>query len=390
MGVIGIDATAAGATGADINGIINAFNPGFSPAPPPGGTGNAGAFSPGMGARAFDQYGIQPPSGTDNALVANGDFDYSPSTNTLEGTLNSIAFGTDLKDGATSVASPAGYFTAGTLSLADPTFTISNLGLSGTGAGNNLHNTFFTLLSGSESLFNAWLFNTAGNSINFTGSIGNDTLDGNGGTDTLSYSFATSGVTVSLATTTAQTTGGSGTDTISDFENLTGSSSSDVLAGGITANVINGGDGSDNIAGGSGADTLLGGNGADNIAGENGADSINGGAAADMLSGGAGNDTFHFTTSTEANGDAISDFDGITKSGGDADIIDLRSISGLNSWGGLVSAANAVWYAVAGGNTTVYGDTSGDGSADFSITLANYTAGLTGHNSASSGYDVLV
>ena len=75
---------------------------------------------------------------------------------------------------------------------------------------------------------------------NLTGSAFNDTLEGNGGNnvlvggasiDTLSYEHAASGVTVSLATTTAQNTGGAGTDTVSGFENLTGSGFGDVLTG---------------------------------------------------------------------------------------------------------------------------------------------------------------
>lgn len=398
--VIAIDATAAGASGAYINDILDAFNPGFSPAPPPYGTGNAGAFSPGSGSLPYDQYGIQPPSGTDNALFANGDFDYSVMSNTLEGSIDSITIGNTLKDGTATVASPSAYFTAGTLSLADPTFTISNLNLSGTGAGNELHTDFFSLLSGNASLLEDYIFNDSRNSISFTGSsgddyitasIGDDVLNGNSGTDTVSYVYATSGVAVDLSnTTTAQTTGGSGLDLITGFENLIGSNQGDSLTGNNSANVINGGNGGDNIAGGGGADKLSGGNGADNIAGQNGADSIDGGAGADMLSGGSGNDTFHFVTSSEANGDTISDFDGITKSGGDTDVIDLRSISGLNSWGGTTSGANAVWYTVSGSNTTIHGDTDGNGTSDFSITLANYTAGLTGDSSATSGYDVLV
>ena len=53
-----------------------------------------------------------------------------------------------------------------------------------------------------------------------TGNSGNDTLDGGAGIDTLSYANAGAGVTVSLAVTTAQDTGGAGTDTISNFENI--------------------------------------------------------------------------------------------------------------------------------------------------------------------------
>ncbi len=82
------------------------------------------------------------------------------------------------------------------------------------------------------------------------GGLGNDTLDGGAGTnDTVSYSLATSAVTVSLTTTAAQSTGGAGTDTISNFENLTGSVFNDTLTGSSAANIISGGAGNDVING---------------------------------------------------------------------------------------------------------------------------------------------
>ena len=64
------------------------------------------------------------------------------------------------------------------------------------------------------------------------GGAGNDTLDGGAaGSDTASYADATAGVTVSLAITTAQNTVGAGTDTLTNFENLTGSNLNDTLTG---------------------------------------------------------------------------------------------------------------------------------------------------------------
>ncbi len=82
------------------------------------------------------------------------------------------------------------------------------------------------------------------------GGLGNDTLDGGAGTnDTVSYSLATSAVTVNLTTTAAQSTGGAGTDTISNFENLTGSAFNDTLTGSSAANTISGGAGNDVING---------------------------------------------------------------------------------------------------------------------------------------------
>ncbi|RDE50707.1 MAG: calcium-binding protein, partial [Candidatus Accumulibacter meliphilus] len=92
---------------------------------------------------------------------------------------------------------------------------------------------------------------------------GNNVLDGGAGTDTLSYTYATAGVTVSLATAAAQVTGGSGTDTVLNFENLTGSDFNDKLTGDTNANTLTGGLGNDTLNGGTGADTMIGGDGSD-------------------------------------------------------------------------------------------------------------------------------
>ena len=107
---------------------------------------------------------------------------------------------------------------------------------------------------------------------NLTGSVhddvlegdgGNNVLAGGGGNDTVSYEHAAAGVTVSLALTTAQDTIGAGSDTLSAFENLTGSHFDNILTGSSQANVIVGFEGSDTLDGGAGADTLIGGAGND-------------------------------------------------------------------------------------------------------------------------------
>jgi Ca2+-binding RTX toxin-like protein len=92
---------------------------------------------------------------------------------------------------------------------------------------------------------------------------GNNILDGRTGIDTVSYRNASGAVTVSLEYATAQATGASGSDTIVNFENLTGSSYADTLNGNGLVNVLDGGSGSDTLNGGGGADTLAGGNGDD-------------------------------------------------------------------------------------------------------------------------------
>jgi len=136
------------------------------------------------------------------------------------------------------------------------------------------------------------------------GGAGNDTLIGGGNVagDTVSYSTALAGVKVSLALTTPQDTMGAGTDTLTGFENLTGSGFNDTLTGSGTANVLLGGAGSDTINGGGGNDTLGGGDHSD---------ILNGGAGNDTLAGGAEADAFKFNTALNAqtNVDIITDFE---------------------------------------------------------------------------------
>ena len=122
---------------------------------------------------------------------------------------------------------------------------------------------------------------------------GNDLLDGGAGTDTVSYIQATGGVTVNLSQTTAQDTVSDGVDTITNFENLTGSAFNDRLTGNNSANVIVGGDGDDTIAGLGGNDNLNGGNGVDTIdySAATSAITFSLRSTAAQVTGGAGTDT---------------------------------------------------------------------------------------------------
>jgi Ca2+-binding RTX toxin-like protein len=116
----------------------------------------------------------------------------------------------------------------------------------------------------------------------FVGIGGNDKLDGGGGTgDTVSYFFDGKGVTVDL--TAGKALDGSGcTDTLANFENVTGSIFDDLITGKAAANLLDG------------------------LAGN---DRLDGKAGADKLKGGAGTDTFAFTTALGAsNVDTIADF----------------------------------------------------------------------------------
>jgi len=120
--------------------------------------------------------------------------------------------------------------------------------------------------------------NAGANIIN--GGIGNiaDLLDGGGGIDTVTYVDALARVIVSLSVTAAQNTIGAGVDTLTSFENLTGSAWNDTLTGTADANTIEGGFGNDIITALAGNDTLRGGDGNDTLAGGDGNDIIDGGA----------------------------------------------------------------------------------------------------------------
>jgi Ca2+-binding RTX toxin-like protein len=114
-------------------------------------------------------------------------------------------------------------------------------------------------------LIGAASINGTGNTLNntITGNAGNNILNGGLGIDTVSYAAATAAVAVYLGSTLAQNTFGAGTDTLSGFENLTGSNFNDTLTGNASNNVLNGGAGNDTLNGSLGNDYLSGGTGVD-------------------------------------------------------------------------------------------------------------------------------
>jgi len=90
--------------------------------------------------------------------------------------------------------------------------------------------------------------------------LGDNILKGGNGIDTLSYRYGAApgeGVTVDLQLATAQATGGSGMDTVTGFENLTGSPGNDSLTGNGLANTLNGALGQDVLRGGVGQDRFV-------------------------------------------------------------------------------------------------------------------------------------
>jgi Ca2+-binding RTX toxin-like protein len=102
----------------------------------------------------------------------------------------------------------------------------------------------------------------AGGADVIEGAGGDDVLSGGPGADTVDYAGAPQGVIVDLGAGTAT---GDGTDTLSEFENISGSAFADVLTGDDTPNAISGGDGDDFVMGGLGDDQLAGGPGVDTL-----------------------------------------------------------------------------------------------------------------------------
>ena len=164
-----------------------------------------------------------------------------------------------------------------------------------------------------------------------SGSMGDDVLDGGAGTDTASYVSAPAAVTVSLGIATPQATGGAGSDTLINIENLVGSRFNDILIGDGGANVLEGRAGNDILRGGAGIDTatyasasgpvtvdvgvtgmqntggagsdtlrnienLVGSSFNDTLIGDGGANVLEGGLGDDTLRGGAGNDTASYAS----------------------------------------------------------------------------------------------
>ncbi|MEA3040370.1 MAG: hypothetical protein QOE79_2883 [Sphingomonadales bacterium] len=195
-----------------------------------------------------------------------------------------------------------------------------------------------------------WLWGENGNDI-MTGGAGNDlieagpgnvTADGGTGNDTFSLwgnGGAIAGVNVSLLLQGGAQSTGIGSDTLTGFENLSGSNGNDTLTGDGGANILAGDQGSDILNGGAGDDILYGdgriiadthgvgtsgpitifgdvdaaglsdpapGDGNDVLNGGKGNDILVGGGGDDVLTGDQGNDQFVF--GANSGDDRITDF----------------------------------------------------------------------------------
>ena len=90
-------------------------------------------------------------------------------------------------------------------------------------------------------------------------------VDGGDGIDTVNYSVISGPVTIDLANNKAVRNGGAVVDTITNFENATGSQGNDTIIGTNGVNVLRGAQGDDILVGGAGNDTLEGNEGTDTV-----------------------------------------------------------------------------------------------------------------------------
>lgn len=181
--------------------------------------------------------------------------------------------------------------------------------------------------------------------------------------------------------------GGAGNDTVlsgTADDDVFGDAGNDLLFGNAGDDLLDGNLGADSLDGGVGNDTLLGGADADTLAGGTGNDSLNGGLGNDVLAGGAGDDrllgnTGRDTMSGGAGADVFVFWGGTTPvaapdrirdfAGGE-DRIDLAAMRPGQVFlgeGAFTSVAGQVRYASATG--VLSGDLTGDGVADWAITL---------------------
>lgn len=178
-----------------------------------------------------------------------------------------------------------------------------------------------------------------------------------GGTDTLDYSGFSATQSINL--------------TEESFSNVGGRVGNMVVARGTVI---------ENAIGGSGNDTLIGNAAANTLTGGGGADILIGGRGGDTLTGGAANDVFRFFTAdlrpVLRQSDTITDFaqgeDRIDLSGYDA-VEGTAAIEQFAFIGrtGFSGEAGELRFDFSRGTTLVYGDTDGDGAADFALTIGN-------------------
>jgi serralysin len=203
------------------------------------------------------------------------------------------------------------------------------------------------------------------------GGAGADILNGGGGADTMIGGTGDDTYYLeNVGDVTTESTGG-GTDTVNasisttlqaQVENLvligsspingTGNSLANTITGNAAVNFLDGGGGDDIVIGGGGLDFLTGGAGADRFVFNPG-----------DIAGTTWNSTDQISDFSQAAGDKI-DLSGIDAIAGGTN--DAFTFVGTAAFSGV---AGELRYVNNGTYSTIYGDTNGDGAADFAIAL---------------------
>ena len=237
--------------------------------------------------------------------------------------------------------------------------------------------------------------NLTGNSLNnvIYAGAGSNIISGGTGTETdaVSYAYASSAVQVSLAIVTAQATGGSGTDTLVNLENLTGSNYNDTLTGSAGNNVLDGGAGIDSMLGGDGSDTYYVLNEGDivsetNAASTGGSDTVYSYLANYTLGTNVENGRIVTTAAANLTGNSLNNV--IYAGAGNNSLIGGDGIDTLSYYNGLsgstgvtVSLASSLAQATGGsGSDTIFGFENLIGSS-----LSDALVGSTGSNNLNGG-----
>ncbi|MDQ1243899.1 MAG: serralysin, partial [Campylobacterota bacterium] len=249
--------------------------------------------------------------------------------------------------------------------------------------GNDTVQTYITSMYLNQNVENIHIMSTGianatGNELDNTiyAGSGDNVMDGGAGRNALSYIYASSGVSIDLNSTSAQATGGSGTDTIYNFQDLYGSNYNDVLRGNSTGNNIYGNAGNDTMYAGSGDHYMNGGLGTDLLTyvSSSAGVSVNLALTTAQYTGGSGTDQIaNFETLHGSNYNDI-----------------LRGNSGVNTLKG--NAGNDVIYADAGtANDIMDGGLGTDTLSYLSATAAvNVNLALTtSQNTLGAGYDTI-
>ncbi|KAF0189654.1 MAG: hemolysin-type calcium-binding [Desulfobulbaceae bacterium] len=241
------------------------------------------------------------------------------------------------------------------------------------------------LLTGIENLVGSNFGDTLtgdGGANLFIAGNGNDTLNGLGGMDTVSYVNATAFITAYLPDGTV--TGGSGSDSVSNIENIIGSIFADSLTGNDSDNIIEGGAGADTLIGGAGNDTAsyVGSDAGVNVSLVSGATNTGGHAAGDSLLG------FENLLGSAFNDTLTGDLNSNMLDGGAGDDILIGGVGADALIGGIgtntasyLNATSAVTASLTTGTGTL-----GEASGDTYSSIQNLTGSAYNDNLTGDGY----